>query len=88
MREEQKPENERVVAQTRVWGSAGEYVVITAARAEIGLRGDNYETMVFTAIAWDHGPRIEDYKERYPCEDAAREGHERIVGELEAGRLP
>ena len=23
------------------------------------MRGDNYETMVFTAIAWDHGPRIE-----------------------------
>jgi hypothetical protein len=52
------------------------------------VRGDNYETMVFTAIEWDHGPRIEDYKERYPSEDAAREGHERIVGELEAGRLP
>jgi hypothetical protein len=88
MRSELKPEKERVVVQTRVWGSGGEWVISTAALTQIGVRGENYETKAFTAIAWDHGPRIEDYKERYPSEEAAREGHERIVGELEAVRLP
>jgi hypothetical protein len=88
MRRELKPENERVVAQTRVWGSGGEWVISTVALTDIGVFGDNYETMAFTAIAWDHGPRIEDYKERYPSEGEARRGHERVVAELEAGRLP
>jgi hypothetical protein len=44
MRRELKPENERVVAQTRVWGSGGEWVLSTVALTEIGVFGDNYET--------------------------------------------
>ena len=99
MRQELDPEHERDVAQTYVKNERGEYVVSTTRTGlhvghmrrmpdELSVVLGRYETQVFTWSAWNMGRLTNKHEERHATLDEARYRHERVVDEVEAGRLP
>jgi predicted ATPase len=103
VRQELDPEHEHVVAQTYLKNERGDYVVSTVslwAGPTVSLRGGaamadevavvlaRYETQVFTWSGWNSGRLTPKHEERHATIDEARYRHERVVDDVEAGRLP
>jgi hypothetical protein len=99
VRQELDHEHERVVGQTYVKNERGDYVVSTTRTGprvgprahmagEVSIVLGRYETQVFAWSAWNGGRVTDRYEELHATLDEARYRHERVVDEVEAGRLP
>lgn len=101
MREEMEKENDRTLKVERVKGPLGEHVVSTirlnpavhALDMFLGLYDDrmrepgDWETAIFDGSGWDRHEMMHLYQRKYLTEEAAIEGHEEVVGDLEKGAV-
>jgi hypothetical protein len=103
VRQDLDPEHEGVVAHTYVKNERGDYVVSTVSLRggptvsprggavmadEVAVVLARYETQVFTWSGWNSGRLTPKHEERHATFDEARYRHERVVDDVEAGRLP